>query len=415
VEQRKHAVVIGGGVVGVCAAWYLLRDGFKVTLVDKEHVCAGCSHGNAGWIVPSYSVPMAAPGMMWKGLRWMLSPDSPFYIKPRLDAALCGWLLRFGLKCSKSHVRRSIPVLRDLSLESLKLFKELSALDNLDSGFRRDGLLRVYRTLRGFEAGVREAMLLKEFGIASSIFDTEGVHKYEPCLMPEVVGGILYECDGHLIPDQFVKGLAKIAEKNGLRTRNHTEVMGFLADGARIKVIETTHGTIEADEIVVATGAWSPEIGRMLGLSLPIQPAKGYSVTCMRPKKAPLLPISLGEAKVAVTPLGAHLRFGGTLELGGNDFSLNRVRINAIMSAAALYLRDVESLSVIETWRGMRPCTPDGLPIVGRSKKFENVILATGHGQLGVSLGPITGKLVAQLAAKKQPQINIDALSADRF
>ena len=414
-EQRKNVVVIGGGVVGVCCAYYLARGGCKVTILEKNDICSGCSHGNAGWIVPSYAVPMAAPGMMWKGMRWSFSPDSPFYIKPRLDGALISWLLRFSLRCTKGHVRRCVPVLKELSLESLKLFKELAKIENFEFGFRRDGLLKVFRTMKGFEAAAHEAIMLKEAGLEGVIYDAEGVHKLEPCLMPEVVGGVYYQCDAHITPGAFVTGLAKIIEKDGVKIRRGVEVMGFLSDGPKIRIIETTKGNLDADEIVVAAGADSPELAWLLGLRVPIQPGKGYSVTCVKPKKSPLMPISLGEAKVAVTPMGEHLRFGGTLELSGHDLSLNRVRIAAILASASLYLRDVDQLSIVETWRGLRPCTPDGLPIIGRAKQFENVILAVGHGQLGVSLGPITGKLVAQLAAKQTPQINLEPLRAERF
>ena len=412
---KGDVLVIGGGVIGVCAAYYLAREGVSVTLVDKDDVCAGSSYGNAGLIVPSHSIPLAAPGVLWKGLKWMLDPTSPFYIKPRLDRDLLGWLWKFRGHCTPAHVARAIPVLRDLGFASLALFRELAGLDGLRAGFEQRGGLSVFRTPEGFEEARHEARLLEANGITVKPLDGAAARAMEPSLGEAVVGALFFPDDAHLVPDAFVTGLAREAASLGVRIRRDTEVIGFETAGRRIRAVETTRGRIEAEQVVLAAGAWSAGLGRALDLRLPIQPAKGYSVTCQRPPHGPAMPLVLAEARVAVTPMGERLRFAGTLELAGLDLAIDRRRVEAVRRAPTRYLRLGDALPLVEIWRGLRPCTPDGLPIVGRSTRLDNLVLATGHAMLGVSLGPVTGKLVARLATGARPSIDLAPLRPDRF
>ncbi len=408
--------MIGAGVIGVCAAWYLVRDGHTVTLLDRDDVCAGSSYGNAGLIVPSHSIPLAAPGILWKGLRWMLDPESPFYIKPRLDRELLAWLWKFRGACTAGHVARAVPVLRDLGLASLGLYRELAAIDGLHSGFEQRGVLAVFRTAPGFEEARHEADLLRANGLRVEMLDAAAARAAEPSLGPAVVGALRFPDDAQLVPDAFVTGLARAAASLGVRIRRETEVLGFETSGRRIGAVETTRGRLRADEVVLAAGAWSASLARELGLRLPIQPAKGYSVTCERPADGPAVPLLLGEAKMAITPMGNRLRFAGTLELAGLDLSIDRRRVEAVRRSAGAFLgAGVDGLPLVEIWRGLRPCTPDGLPIIGRPARLDNLILATGHAMIGVSLGPVTGKLVAQLAAGATPLIDLEPLRAERF
>ncbi len=413
--RRDSVVVIGGGVIGVCAAYYLRRAGFEVTLVDQAGICAGCSYGNAGLIVPSHAIPLAAPGVWWKGLRFMLDPESPFYIKPRPSRDLAAWLWRFRAACTAEHVRRAVPLLRDLGYRSRALFRELAALPGLDFGYREDGVLMVARTEAGLEAAVHEAGVLGQAGIPSKTLDAAAARAVEPSLGPDVVGAVHLPDDAHLVPDRFVTGLARVAESAGVRIRGRTEVLGFRTAGSRLSAVETTRGAVEADQVVLAAGAWSARLGRALGLRLPLEPAKGYSLTYRRPPGAPRLPLLPVEARFAITPMGETLRFAGTLELAGFDLSINRRRVEAIARRAAGYLRGVGGLELVELWRGLRPCTPDGLPFLGRPAGFENLIVATGHAMIGVSLGPVTGELVARLAAGEPPSAEVEALRPDRF
>ena len=409
-------LVIGGGVVGVACAWYLAQQGRAVTLVDKDDVCAGSSYGNAGLLVPSHARPLAAPGVLSRGLKWLLDPESPFYIKPRLDRDLAAWLWKFRGACTEENVRRGVPVIRDLSLASLALYRDLAEIKAFEFGFHRLGALKVFRTADGLAEGRREAHELEAAGIVAKVLDHEAARQIEPALSGNVVGAVYFPDDAHLRPDLFVRGLAQLArERGGVTIAPSTEVLGFERSGRRITGVETTRGTVSANEIVLAAGAWSGALGRSLGLALPIQPAKGYSVTYEAPRGGPHVPLLLGEAHFAVTPMDETLRFAGTLELAGLDLSISHRRVDAIKRGWRDYLSIPGNLTLREVWRGLRPCTPDGLPLLGRPRSLDNLVVATGHAMIGVSLGPVTGKLVAQLVAGEKPLVDVTVLDPDRF
>jgi D-amino-acid dehydrogenase len=418
-NSSADVFIIGGGVIGVCTAYYLAEQGARVTLVEQGQIAAGSSYGNAGLIVPSHSIPLANPGALASGLKWMLDPESPFYIKPRLDFALVDWLLRFTLACAPGRMRKAIPVLRDLGRASSALHKELAALDGLDCGYAQTGLLMLYNTERGLEDGLKEAHLLQEFGLAAEVLDGGQVRKLEPSLRPETVGGTFFPGDAHFTPANFMRGLALQVEKKGVCIRTDTQVLGFETAGRKVTKVRTTRGDFQPGQVVLAAGSWSPSVARELGLKIPIQAAKGYSITVKRPAANHGIPLLLGEARVAVTPMvsaaGPVLRFAGTLELVGHDFSVKQRRVNAILRAARGYLGGMENLELVEIWRGLRPCTPDGLPIIGRPPSLDNIIVAAGHATLGMSLGPITGKLVAQLVNGETPALDLGPLRVDRF
>ncbi|MGQ0601576.1 MAG: NAD(P)/FAD-dependent oxidoreductase [Anaerolineales bacterium] len=407
-------LVIGGGVIGVCAAYYLAQRGAHVTVLERGEIGSGSSYGNAGLIVPSHSLPLAEPGALLNGLKWMFDPESPLYIKPRADRDLIKWLARFAAACTTARMRAAIPVLRDLGLASRALYDELSQL-GFDFGYETRGLLKLFVTEHGLRHGVDEAALLNEFGLEAQVLDGHGVRALEPNVTDTVRGGLLFPQDAHLNPAKFVRGLAQQAEQRGACVRTGAGVVGFEIDTRRVVRVHTIQGDFTPGQVVLAGGAWSPLIARDLRVKLPIQPAKGYSVTVKRPAKSPAMPLLLGETRVAVTPLGAQLRFAGTLELAGLDFSVNRRRVEAVRRGVQAYLPDTEKVEVIETWRGLRPCTPDGLPIIGRAPRCDNVILATGHAMVGVSLGPVTGKLVAQIACGEKPLLDIAPLCVERF
>lgn len=411
----SSALVIGGGVIGVASAYYLARQGWEVTLVERGEVCAGCSYGNAGLVVPSHVIPLAAPGVWQQGLRWMLDPESPFYIRPRASAELARWLWRFRAACAPARMRQAMPVLRRLSVESLGLYRELAEEAGFDFGFRQSGSMTVFLTPEGLAHGRAEARLLAEAGVTVELLDGPAARAAEPTLPPGVAGALRCPEDALLVPDRFVTGLARVAASLGVRVQTGTEVIGFRTAGGRIAAVETTRGPRAADLVVLAAGAWSPGLGRMLGLRVPIQPAKGYSLTYRRPARGPAIPLLPAEGRFSVTPMGEFLRFGGTLELAGMDLSVNRRRVEALRRQALRCLDGVGELELLEIWRGLRPCAPDGLPLVGRSTRFENLIIAAGHAMLGMSLGPVTGKLVARLAAEGALPADLRALDPERF
>ena len=401
--------------MGVCSAFALAERQRQVVVLDKDRIGSGCSYGNAGFIAPSHSIPLAAPGVPLKGLKWMLNPESPFYIKPRLDWALWTWLWKFCAACRKERAHKAVPVLRDLHRASVAEFDRLTGLPGMTCGYTKRGLLMVYRTRSGYEEGLKEAGVLTEAGLRSQALDAREVLAIAPQVRDGVAGGLHFLEDAHLNPAEFVQGLARQAEQKGVIFAPGAEVIGVERAGARVSLVRTTQGEYRPDTVVLAAGAWSPDLAHDLKVRLPIQPAKGYSITVRKPASWPSLPLILSERHVGVTPMGPLLRFAGTLELAGLDFSITQRRVKAMRRAAAEYLEGVEDLEELEVWRGMRPCTPDGLPVIGRSRELENLILATGHAMIGISLGPITGVLVAQLACHEKTMLDLAPLAPERF
>ena len=403
--------------MGVCAAHYLREAGRSVILVDRGEIGSGASHGNMGLVVPSHSVPLAAPGVVAQGLKWMFRPDSPFYIRPRLDPSLIRWLWAFWKASSEDRMRRAIPLIRDLSLQSLALFDGIDKLEGVAFDYHRRGVLALYRTPEGMEEGEEELRLLSSYGLEIDELTPDGLAEALPELELNALGGLHFRQDAHLTPAKFVRSLAAYLERRGVDVRPGAEVTGFTKEKGRITVAHTTRGDVAAGEVVLTAGSWSAALGRLAGVQLPIQPAKGYSVTLRRPSGWPEQPFMLSESRVAVTPMGDTLRIGGTLELAGMDLTINRRRVAAILSAVPGYLPafDAGSHEVVETWCGLRPCTPDGLPFLGRPPGIPNLIVAAGHAMIGVSLGPVTGKLVRQILDGERTGIDLDLLAVDRF
>ncbi len=414
-NRQKDILVIGGGVIGVAVAYYLAVQGRSVTLIEKGDICAGSSYGNAGLIANGFAIPMAAPGVPLQGLKWLLDAKSPFTIKPRLDSDLLRWLWQFRGACNEKQMRQSIAVLLTLGQASFDLFDELSANEVLEFGYERKGRLILFTDEAAFEKTIPTTVLLREYGVDSTLLDAAGVRQIEPNVQPAVTHGIYAADYGHIIPDRFVHELVRVAKEKGVAFKTDTAVQGFETSGRQISSVITSQGTFTPNQVVLAAGAWSPLIARHLKLNIPIQPAKGYSVTYKRPSTSPHLPLSLSERKIAVTPMGDRLRFTSTLELAGYDPSINQQRLAAIRHAVPEYLPGMEDLEQTAVWSGYRPATPDDLPIIGRSAAFENLILATGHGTLGMTHGLITGKLVSQIIGAERPSIDLTPLRAERF
>jgi D-amino-acid dehydrogenase len=414
-NTNPDILIIGGGVIGVCSAYYLAQKGVQVTLIEKDEIASGCSYGNGGLIVPSHAVPLASPGALGNGLRWMLDPESPFYIKPRWDVDLFRWLVRFVQASARSRMERSLPALRDLLFASRVLYEQLAKKAGFEFGFEGKGSLLICLTKVALEKERKETHLFEEFKIPVSVVNREEALELVPALSPSIAGGVYYPRDGRIDPHRFVVGLAEKAQGLGVQVWTKTEAIGFESARGRIIKVNTTRGDFTPNQIVLACGSWSSWVARMLRLRIPIQAAKGYSLTLENPPVTPKLPLLFSEASVVVNPLGHALRVAGTLELAGMNFSFNPRRIRAIQRSSADYLPGLAEAKVIEIWRGMRPCTPDGLPIVSRTKRLENLIVAAGHAMLGMSLGPITGKLVSQLACGEKTDLDLAPLSAGRF
>ena len=416
-KKDTEVLVIGGGAVGICCAHYLREAGKEVTLVEKGDICSGASYGNAGLVVPSYSVPLAAPGVISQCMRWIGDPESPFYIKPSLRPSFFRWLWKFRGACNLRHVRKSIPVLYHLTRKSLQLFEDLAHLAELDFGFQQKGLLELFRTGEGLEKAKKNFQMLQSYGIEADVLAKADVEKLMGGLETRVVGGIFSHGDAHLMPDRFVKQLGAYEAGQGVHLATQVEVIGFQTSGRRVTKVHTTKGDISVKEVVLAGGAWSREIARQLGVHLMIEPAKGYSITFKKPERCPEMPCTFAEAYVVMSPMEDTVRFAGTLELVGFDQRINRRKVAAILKAVSAYVPglDPANLELVEIWEGLRPCSPDGLPVIDRIGSRENVVVAGGHGMLGISLAPATGKLVSQLMTGKTPFMDATPLRIARF
>ena len=410
-------LVIGAGIVGVCSAHYLREKGREVTLVDKGGICSGASYGNGGLLVPSHSVPLAQPGIVGQALRWMGDPESPFYIRPRLELDLFRWLWNFWRSSTKKHVERSMPLMRDLNLASVELYDELAEHPQLDFELEHRGVLKVFGTRQGLDHAAEHAEDLIRHGLKVRVVDEAQIATLEPNVEIKACGGVYYEQDAHVTPVKLVKGLAELVRGKGVKILENTEVLGVEAAGSTIGNVRTTRGGFRPREVVLAGGAWSPRIVQDLSLNLPIQAGKGYSITYERPDPSPAMPLTADEARFGITPMGHTLRFAGTLELSGLDLSIDMRRVRAILRSVPQYLPQIrpDKMKLIEIWRGLRPVTPDGLPFLGRSSAFRNLIVAAGHAFIGLSLGAITGKLVSELVAGEEPSIDLNLLKVDRF
>jgi D-amino-acid dehydrogenase len=424
--------IIGSGVIGLFSAYYLSKQGYEVTIIERSNGDDGCSTGNAGMIVPSHFIPLAVPGMIEKGIKWMFNSESPFYIKPRLNLDLFSWGLKFYQAATKKQVERAMPALRDISLLSKALYQDLAKTPDLDFAFEEKGLMMLCKTEHSFEEEIEVAQQANELGLKTKILSTKELHEFEPEVKPDVAGAIFYEGDAHLYPNQLVKNLKKHLENIGVKFYYNTEVTGFELEKNEIKKINIRQivgnqiqnrtanlSELNTENIVIATGSWSPLLADMLNIGLPMQAGKGYSVTYEQNEGKKLnIPSILLEARVAITPMSNNLiRFGGTMEIGGLNDQINMNRVRGIIKAVPNYFPDyqINIPQKEQIWHGLRPCSPDGLPYIGRTNKYKNLIIASGHAMMGLSLAPATGKLVQEIIDNQKNSIEIDLYKPERY
>jgi D-amino-acid dehydrogenase len=414
----KRVLIVGGGVIGLCTAYYCARRGFAVTVLERKPAQRdGCSFGNAGMIVPSHFVPLAAPGAVALALKWMWNPASPFYLKPRLSWDLFSWGARFWRAANAEHVRRAAPLLRDLGLASRASYEELAGSLGNDFGLVKKGLLMLCKEARTLDEEAKTAELARSLGIPAEVFDAKQTAVHDPDVRMDVAGSVYFPLDCHLIPDRFLSKLEAKLHELGVQFVWNAPLLGWQTHETVITAARSSQGEHAADEFVLCGGVWSQDLTRELGLRLPMQAGKGYSLTLPRPRQLPQTCAIFSEARVAVTPMGGALRFGGTMEIAGLNEDINPVRVRGIINAVPKYYPDFhpEDFDGIQPWRGLRPCSPDGLPFMGRTAKFANLSIAAGHAMMGMSLGPVTGKLMAEILSGEKPAWDISQLSPDRF
>ena len=413
--RDSDVVVLGGGVIGLSCALYLLRAGRSVTVLERGTAGGAASHGNCGTITPSHAMPLAMPGMIAQGLRWLLKPDAPFRIAPRLDFALLEWLLQFAHRCNWADFKRITAEKAPLLRLSRQALEELIRSEDLECEFQTTGTLNVYRDQRAFEKSHWLPQALTECGLPIEILDGAQCRRLEPALNESIVGGYRNPLDAYLRPDSYAAELARVVRAKGGQIVESTKISGVRVDNARVAAVCTDRGEFAGRDVVLALGAWSPLMARQLDLRIPIQPGKGYSITYSRPQQCPRIPLALKERAVCVTAWNSGYRLGSTMEFAGYDESLNRTRLDALKRGAAEYLHEPEGPQVTEEWYGWRPMTYDDLPILGRTQRVQNLVLATGHGMLGVTMSAATGLLVAELICAQPLSLDLAPFSPGRF
>jgi D-amino-acid dehydrogenase len=412
----RHAVVVGGGVIGTACAHFLTESGWRVTILDRGAFGAGASHGNCGLVCPSHVLPLAEPGAVVAALKAMLRPSSPFAIRFRLDPALWSWLLRFARRCNEADMIRAARGIQPLLESSLQLYDELIRREGLDCEWERRGLLYAYRSPAAMDAYAPIDRLLREsFGVPAERLDGAALTEREPALKPGLAGAWYYQADSHLRPDRLMRSWRRLLESRGVTIRERTALLGFARRDGSASAARTDSGAIEADAFVVAAGAWTPMLRSHLGCRVPIQPGKGYSLTMPRPAACPTIPLIFPETRVVATPFRSGYRLGSTMEFAGYDATINPRRLQLLRDGAAPYLREPHCVPIEEEWTGWRPMTFDSLPIIDRSPAMSNVLVAAGHNMLGLSMAPATGRLVADLLEGRPPHIDPAPYRVGRF
>src|ERR1041385_4516755 len=323
--------IIGGGIIGLSSAYYLQRSGHEVTVIDQSDLSEGCSYGNAGMIVPSHFIPLAAPGMIAKGIRWMFNSSSPFYVKPKLNLDLFKWGYHFYKNSNQGHIEQSAPVLKGISLLSKSMYQQLTKELPFDFEYYERGLMMLYKTKEAEHEERETAEMANGYGIDARILSPDEVQQLEPEVKVNVRGGILFPGDAHLTPQKFMNSLHEFL-KGKISLKPNTTVIGFEMANKKIKVVKTNQGDFSYDLVILATGSWSCTVAKELNLNLPMQAGKGYSFTLPEVSKNIHIPSILLEGRVAVTPMGNSLRFGGTMEITGVDHSINMNRVKGIIN-----------------------------------------------------------------------------------
>lgn len=413
-HMSKSVIILGAGVIGLSTALYCARRGMQVTIIDqKPRQRDGCSFGNAGMIVPSHFIPLAAPGMVALGLKWMWNPESPFYIKPRLDVDLMSWGLHFWKAATKARMEAAAPVLRDLSLLSRECFETLG----LDFGLVKRGLLMLCKKQQTLNEEAHMAEKSNALGIPAEVLDAKATAALDPAVTMDICGSVFFPKDCHLAPGSFISAVEAELLRLGVTFLWETEVSGFKTESGALRALKTSRGEIESDEVVLSGGVWSAQLAKELDLKLPMQAGKGYSLTLANPKQLPELCSICTEARLAVTPMEGTLRVGGTMEMAGIDESITQRRVRGITRAFPQYFPAFEEndFAEVKPWSGLRPVSPDGMPYIGRTQRWKNLTVATGHAMMGLSLAPATGRIVSELLAGEKSSVKLDLMSPDRF
>ena len=424
---RRHVVVIGAGIVGASTAWHLAKRGFDVTLLDRETpraISDGASGGNAGLLSIGH-YPLTRPGVSMRGLKWMFSRTAPLYIKPRLDRELVEWLWNFHLHCNKRHLDRCMEVLCAMGWQTLEVLEGIIAEESIQCDYARDGWLDVVMKPENMAHAEAEAKSLERFGYRWERIDRDELRRRDPCFKAEVAGAIHMKDSAHCAPNDLIAGLIRALPKHGVALRFDATVKSFrkMPSGKVTGVVLESGETIAADTVVLCAGVWSDALGRLAGVKIPMQGARGYHLQVDYPEldapPSPSTGMVLHETFVAVTPMlrdgKRQLRLAGTLEIGPLDQPWMRERLGMLLKGTHAYLEGLDRLKPASEWAGYRPCTSDGMPAIGGVRAKPGLFVATGHAMMGMTLGPVTGKAMAQIVAGEKPCFDVSMLDPARF
>ena len=414
-HEGCKAVVIGGGVIGAAAAYYLKQKGWSVTIIDKDRFGYGASHGNCGLIVPDHILPLNSTDNLIKGIGWIFKKDAPLFIKPRFDPALAKWLMKFALHCNQKGILISAQGRAAIIRRAIEFYQALIDEEELDCDWAVTGALHIFKSRKEFEKYGSGDALKKKFGVRETPLDKKLLLKQEPAVRDNVAGAWFSKHTAHLRPDSLMNEFKRVLTHKRVQIIEQREVTGFIAENNLAIAAVAGKEYFSADQFVVATGAWTPLLNHALGCKLPIQPGKGYSVNMRKPPNSPLIPCFFQETGVVITPWKSDIRLGGTMEFAGYDASLNQMRLDALVFAAERYLRDIKFIDITDEWCGWRPMTCDGLPIIDRSPCLENVMIAAGHNMLGLTMAPGTGKLISEILSGEAPHVDPNPYRLARF
>lgn len=408
--------MIGAGVVGLLAALNLRRRGYDVVILDRRRVGSGSSLGNAGWIVPSMSAPVPAPGLILTAARWLLKPDSPLAITPGFALRSAPWLLAFARNCRREPFEHGLRAMLALNRETHAAYNQLPDL-GLDVRIEQRGMLFLARQQELLDTAAEQVAQVADIGYRRPRrLSAHECRSMDSALSHRIAGGIYVEEERSVRPEDFLRALRRQIEAAGVGLREFVEVHDAVTSRSRITSLECSDGSRhEVDAVVIAAGAWSGLVARRLGTRLPVQPGKGYSITIDQPTTKPSVSWDLIEERVAITPFDDALRLAGTMELSGLNHRLHRSRLDGIWRNAMPYFRERPTGMNVRAWVGMRPLTPDGLPLIGPVPELDNVYAATGHGMLGLTLAPLTGRLIGQLIDGHETDVDLTPFSPRRF
>ena len=412
----KDVLIIGGGIVGLCSAYFLQKEGHKVTVLDKSDITSGASFVNAGYITPSHIIPLASPGMISKGIKWMFNSSSPFYMQPRWDTDFFKWSWYFHKSSTKEKVALAIPLIKEINIISRELFTSIKNSGDLgDFQLERKGLLMLYKTDKEGEHEMQVAKKASYLGLEVSSLNKKELDTLQPNVTMNVKGAIHYECDGHTTPTEFMKKMLEYLKRSGVIIKTNEEVIDLSTENGRIIKVTTNKNYYSPEEVVMAAGSWSDNLSKKLNIKLPIQAGKGYRINVPRPTGI-TIPAILMEAKVAVTPMAEYTRFAGTMEFSGINDVIRKQRVEAIANATTEFYPEIKisEAEKLDAKSGLRPVSPDGLPYIGKSSSLKNLTVATGHAMMGWSLGPVTGKLVSEIISDKKTSMDINGFSPNR-